>query len=292
MLTRSSLLALGLCACLSADPALARRNTVGAPSPRRHGVTGQPLTRVAALPSGFRVEPQGTHGFRLVRESYVALPAWPDTLIVHWFDEVVDEEIALERGEVDAAMFQPGEMSSRLRETPRWHDYRRGVRSRGAIAYVVLNRPPTFNDSVGVAGLNSHLYRGDLVSRVESKSDSVLAARASHTSLAVFATPFYLDAPVEPVDSLGIALAAALRGPLLMGRMSATADSLERSIRLSTRPPEPPGVAIARWSALGAVGIFTLGCPVAVAPERRTEIEALGLGTLVDLMGSLPASGE
>jgi hypothetical protein len=46
--------------------------------------------------------------------------AWPDTIVVHLFDEAADEEIALERGDVDAAIFWTGELSSRLRGDARW----------------------------------------------------------------------------------------------------------------------------------------------------------------------------
>ena len=52
----------------------------------------------------------------------------PDTLVVRACAEATDEEIAFERGELDAAVFWPGELSARF------HDPERGVRSRGALA--------------------------------------------------------------------------------------------------------------------------------------------------------------
>src|SRR5262249_42508998 len=51
-----------------------------------------------------------------------ASTSWPDTLLVQPFDDPADEEIALERGEIDVGGFWPGELSSHLREHPRWRD--------------------------------------------------------------------------------------------------------------------------------------------------------------------------
>jgi hypothetical protein len=48
---------------------------------------------------------------------------WPDTLCTRTYADAVDEEIALERGEIDVAAFWPGELDARFRE-----DVRRGDR--------------------------------------------------------------------------------------------------------------------------------------------------------------------
>src|SRR5262245_33953001 len=70
----------------------------------------------------------------------------PDTLVVVPFDEATDEEIALERGEVDVAVFWPGELSARIRSDARFRDAERGLRSRGVFAAVALA-----GDTLGVA---------------------------------------------------------------------------------------------------------------------------------------------
>lgn len=51
-----------------------------------------------------------------------ATGSWPDTLIVQRFDDAADEEIALERGELEVGVFWPGELSAHMREHPRWRD--------------------------------------------------------------------------------------------------------------------------------------------------------------------------
>jgi len=49
-----------------------------------------------------------------------AAGVWPDTIHVHLFDEASDQEIALERGDIDAAVFWPAELSTRMRGDARW----------------------------------------------------------------------------------------------------------------------------------------------------------------------------
>jgi len=51
-----------------------------------------------------------------------ATRSWPDTMIVQLFDDAADEEIALERGELEVGVFWPGELSAHMREQPRWRD--------------------------------------------------------------------------------------------------------------------------------------------------------------------------
>jgi len=54
----------------------------------------------------------------------------PDTLVVRAFDEATDEEIAFERGELDAAVFWPGELSARMRFDARFYSTWLGDNSR------------------------------------------------------------------------------------------------------------------------------------------------------------------
>lgn len=103
-------------------PALLR---VGYPSSRR--ATRDVACRRARLSPaletlGYRAvsrsDPQ-----RLVRDTSMTADApWPDTLVVRFFDEAADQEIALERGELDVAVFWPGELSKHMRESARFRD--------------------------------------------------------------------------------------------------------------------------------------------------------------------------
>ncbi len=98
---------------------------VGYPSWRRTAA-GAPCRRPRLSPAidtlGYRpVSPSEPH--RLVRDTSITVAApWPDTLVIRFFDDSADEEIALERGEIDAAVFWPGELSRHMRDNPRFRD--------------------------------------------------------------------------------------------------------------------------------------------------------------------------
>jgi hypothetical protein len=87
---------------------------------------------------------------------------WPDTLIISFFANATDEEIALERGDVDVAVFWPGELSRRMREDARWKDAPRGIRSRGVVAITGADLVPAGLDSATAVALDDELFRGDL----------------------------------------------------------------------------------------------------------------------------------
>jgi hypothetical protein len=103
-------------------PALLR---LGYPSSRR--VTTAFACRKARLSPtlealGYRAVSR-SNPHRLVRDTSITTGSpWPDTLLVQFFDESADEEIALERGELDVAVFWPGELSKHMRESPRFLD--------------------------------------------------------------------------------------------------------------------------------------------------------------------------
>jgi len=70
------------------------------------------LLRLPAPRGLYRVVDWSERSWSLVRDSSASADRpWPDTLIVRLFDEAADEEIALERGELDAALFWPDEPS-------------------------------------------------------------------------------------------------------------------------------------------------------------------------------------
>ena len=87
--------------------------------------------------TSYGVDSLGAGQYRLVRVPGAtdASPA-PDTLLVRQFSDVADQEIALERGELDVAVFWPGELSARMRDHERWSFAARGVRARGVLAGV------------------------------------------------------------------------------------------------------------------------------------------------------------
>ena len=197
------------------------------------------------------------NGVRLVREG--ALPdsaPWPDTLLLRPFRDVTDEEIALERGEIDVAFFGPGEASVRLRMDPRWQGRARSARAEGLI---VANAPPGQSISSqhsALAALNDRLFRGDLEA-LGGPPDSA-SARPSHFE----------------VDSSCIGRAALQRFlDQLTGRTHPEAPAV-RIVWLES-PAGPP---------FGATPLFAARPTVAAEPALWPYIEALGPGTLAYLM--------
>ena len=146
---------------------------VGYPSRDRSSLVfgcGRATLRPPAPEGCYRIETSGERSYRLVRDSTVAAHApWPDTLVVRLFDDSADEEIALENGDLDLAVFWPGELSAHLRETPRWQGFPYGIRARVVLAAIALDEGAAgasgsiaAHDRPIFAALNRELFRGDL----------------------------------------------------------------------------------------------------------------------------------
>jgi hypothetical protein len=105
---------------LVASPPAPRLLRVGYPAPGRGADPSRcARRRVAIDPLTQRLD---TLGRELCVTRLPGAPdtSWPDTLTVREFHDVADQEIALERGELDVAVFWPGEPSARMRDDPRW----------------------------------------------------------------------------------------------------------------------------------------------------------------------------
>jgi hypothetical protein len=307
--------------------------TIGCASPRRPMALLAPLKPIsigrARVPAGYRLDTLATNGFRLVRDSLVSAPGRPDTLVVRWFDVVVDEEIALERGELDVAVFQPGELSAHVRDAPRWRGFAMGERSHAALAWIavdpnavlILPRMPTRSASGASAAGHCVLLNGDCgpwppaeslftrhdglpppggaplfwsepVSPPDRGGDARVEARRNRGSAL---RALLLDTDVHSVDSLALALANAVRGQPYAIEMRARADSLERAIR--ERAPETS--VHAAWdvfaclhNSFGLEEVLTLRCPVVCSSELRPYVDAVGAGAFADLMGAWGSQGS
>lgn len=107
---------------IAEPPERPRLIRLGCPSVARSRVLVAGDTLTIATPDG-DVREGEPPSFRLVRNpDDPALEHWPDTLLVRTLDDPTDMEIALERGELDIAMFHFGGLSSRMRENPRWKE--------------------------------------------------------------------------------------------------------------------------------------------------------------------------
>jgi hypothetical protein len=190
---------------------------------------------------------------------------WPDTMLVRLFGDVADEEIALERGELDLAVFWPGEASSRLRSDPRGWDLIRGARSRGVLATVAPAggvRAPSA-DHPALAALNEQMFRGDLA-----------PWRGRPDSLA--SPPGGVRFEVDPSCAGRLALQRFLdRAAPAPAAADPPARLLYYDAPAGTLPPE-------------ARPLFTVRCAIAVEPGLRPYVAALGPGALADLIDCAP----
>ncbi len=274
---------------------------LGVPGPGRANLLFrcEGLVLDAASPArGYRTDALVEHGYRLVRGTELTSSApWPDTLLLRLFDEAADEEIALERGELDAGVFWPGELSSHMREDPRWRPPLMGVRARGALAAIESvagtgdDASAALSDSLAFAALNRELFRGDLApwgpaqpARGDTRGSSparylvdpsLPGQRALQVILNRGAAPpparagsrtvevAYLDVSIGSPDSLALAAAArAHRGAPATG---------------------------ARGDSTRVRCVLAVGCPLVCAPDFRSRLEALGTDALVNLLACPPA---
>ncbi len=219
-----------------------------------------PLPRAA-----FRGEAISVRSFILARDkSDGATAQWPDTLLVRLFDEETDEEIALERGELDVAVFWPGELSTHMREDPRWRDFFYGTRARGMLAALVPHDAPeaglTPADTSALLSLNEAVFRGDLVPWDEAQGrPASLQPRADRPS-----SPHRFE--IDPALPGWQTLDRALRGRA--GAPARNAGSYPARLTLlgssQTAPPDPVGFS------------FAIRCPVVCPPSLRAYLSALG----------------
>lgn len=94
-------------------------------------------------------------------------PQWPDTLSVRLFDDAADQEIALERGELDVAVFWPGELSTHMREHPRWKERLSWPLEPALIGEIPWGSTewrcaPALRTAAAFRALGQSLFRGDL----------------------------------------------------------------------------------------------------------------------------------
>ncbi|HTM00854.1 MAG TPA: hypothetical protein VL503_07005 [Candidatus Omnitrophota bacterium] len=184
-------------------------------------------------------------------------PGWPDTLIVSFFASATDEEIALERGDVDVAVFWPGELSRRMRDDARWKDTPHGLRSRGVVAITGADLVPAGLDSATVRALDDELFRGDL-------------------------------------EWTGAFVSASERGPGRLGIDESLPGFAAIREWLARRLGTPRGGIVGRIAyvdapfdsapAPGFQPLYRMTCPVVSGPAWRPVIERMGPGVFADMI--------
>lgn len=247
---------------------------------------------VGILKRGYRSERLGEQGYRMVRDPSVALDAaWADTLEVRLFSEAVDEEIALESGRLDIAIFWPGELSPSMRDNPRWHGFSTGVWKWGlvALSWGIGDAPESGDELDAFDSLNRDLFRGDLVPlwgsvRGRAAADSLPAVRVDEYP------PFperakiqrYLDRRGKGWSPRGPAPPARAARLFYLGPANAAWDSLGHDVVEALRSGVFSPSFRQNLSDHRIVPLFAIHCPVVCAPGLRAHVRAMGPDSLVD----------
>jgi hypothetical protein len=222
--------------------------------------------RMVLEAQGYRVDTLGERSYRLVRST--PRPPEPDTLQVRLFDDAADEEIALERGELDAAVFWPGEASNHIRESMRWGGTPKPIRARGFVGLqpigpvdysveLVLGRFARREQEL-FDRLNADLFRGDLVPSRYTGPDSLVKPSLS----------FEIDSTLPGRESIQRVLGRAAGPP---GRWTLTFFEAPTDGSLRDHDVEPTF-----W-------LFLVGCPVISRPELRPYLDSIDLSAIVNL---------
>jgi hypothetical protein len=252
---------------------------------------GPVTVREPFLGDRFRVEAAGENGYRLVRgATRVSGVLWPDTLLIRLYDEAADEEIALERGELDVAVFWPGELSTHAREDPRWQDSGSGIWGwtfvgatwDGPDASAIPDVARA--DSLDLAAFNQDMFRGDLMPWPGMTTRTF----ASSAILQPNMRSKWWPRPARFVVDPSFPGQRVLERFLDRDRASTSSDGA-RTVRL-VHLDAPIGAP----DTLGREGmqvsfLFALRCPIVCAAELRPFIAALGEDALVNLISCAPA---
>jgi hypothetical protein len=227
----------------------------------------------------FRGEAISVRSFILARDkSDGATAQWPDTFLVRLFDEETDEEIALERGELDAGVFWPGELSSHMRDDPKWHDFSYGTRSRTVLAALVPHDSPepiAAADTSALLSLNDAVFRGDLV-----PWDVATGRAASVPPGAADPSPSRHRFEVDRAVPGWQALERTLRGKT--GSAASSSDAPPVRVMLLGSQKETPEPV---WFS------FAVRCPVLCSPGLRDYVRALGPDALASIVDCAIARG-
>lgn len=216
--------------------------------------------------SAFRTDSLAVNAYRFVRTGDTLGAPWPDTILVRLFGESADEEIALERGELDLAVFWPGEASSRLRADPRWQRLAYG--SRGVLAAIAPagGAPVALSpDLAPLAALNDELFRGDLAPWRDAGASSAPSAREpSPADLRFVVDPSCPGRPTIERFLARVSPRAEARQDPAAVRLTYLFDSNIQSLRVTP--------------------LFAVRCAVVSEPGLRAHVAALGADAIVNML--------
>jgi hypothetical protein len=240
----------------------------------------------------YRVDALSDRSFRFVRRSEIASDApWPDTLLVRLFEIAADEEIALERGDLDVAVFWPGEPSPHIRSHTAWKGSPSGSFAGWSLA---AQLPATLDPGALVSSgaearvlraMNEDLFRGDL-----STCGSVPASAPPDSAAPRAATRarFEVSRAIPGWQTLERFLNQGLPSK------PASGTPLVRLQRIQERPQDAPAGGTADPSPSDPsqdACVFDIRCPILSVPRLRPYMDALGPDAMVRLFTCSPGFG-
>ena len=267
---------------------------VGLPAPRRGNLlfTCEAPPNVHQVPrigsasyASDTLDPTGRRWLRVpdfVPDSTGALA--PDTLVVRAFGDATDEEIALERGELDVAVFWPGELSARMRADEHFRDPPLGLIDNGVLAC-----ERTAADSLGppradMEMLNREAFGGDLLPWSELAPDSIDGTTTRYTVDPTLPGAKHLERVLARIPSAGATRLLKL-----------TYVDEPRGL-FTTQPTAAPRdidhvaseVGVATWIDAMALRksyrpLFAIRCPVVTRPGARAAVHAIGASVFAKL---------
>src|SRR5262245_2189166 len=208
----------------------------------------------------YRADTLNDRTFQLVRFEANNLP---DTLLIRMFGDAADEEIALERGELDAAIFWPGEASSHIREVMRWPGAPNVLRTRGVVANYetpgMRVLPEMYEaDRTRVDSVNTEMFRGDL------KPASHIRFVSEHPPIP---SRFEVDSACPGKRSI----------EAFLNRGRAPGRGILRFVTYLDEPTDPNLVEESRGR------LFLISCPVLSRPELLPYLDTIDLSAIVNL---------
>ncbi|MGE5178237.1 MAG: hypothetical protein ACM3PF_03995 [Bacteroidota bacterium] len=215
----------------------------------------------------YRSETLDARHLRLTRSGEAASSnGWSDTLDIVLFDDASDEEIALERGEVDVAVFWPGEGSRRARTDPRWRGFPLGVRAGSVLALTgpgdVAHAAP---DSIHAGAFNAALFQNDLELLPSALGPSDYTWRGAP----------WIVRPDAGLPGSGIIWGWMTR-TALMKKPSPAEEALHPHLALVDSSADS--------ARSGIVPLFALRCPVLCAEPMRRWVDAVGADALASMV--------
>jgi hypothetical protein len=271
---------------------------VGYPSAKRATLffTCDLLTLVPPFGAGQAETRIEDHLYRvLANPSTRSRGAWPETLEIRLFDEAADEEIALERGEVDVAVFRPGELSTHMRDQPRWqHDLSAPMRSGVVVAVLAaIGADSTAGIRPGdplLTTLNREMFGGDLNERrfgtgSPARSEARYTVDAACPGREVLER--FLSQRQVPPPSAG---APHVR-ILFVDQPASSPRSVALAAAMSMEGRTTEGTDPADAADIHIHALFAIDCPVVFDARLRPYVSALGAKAFVELFDCTVGTG-